>query len=60
MTVILQTKIAHYNVLSSDAWPESNIVEGATLHVIDTGEEYIYHDETWETDLRRINALRSI
>ncbi len=60
MTVRLQNTIQHFNVLSSDAWPGTAIKEGSTLHVIDTGEEYIYYNGTWEYDMRRIYALRNV
>lgn len=35
-----------------------NAVEGATLHIVDTGEEKIFHDGTWEPDRRRIYAIQ--
>ena len=57
MTVRIQTTIKRFNVLSSDAWPDDSIPEGSELHVVDTGAEYIYHDGTWEQDLRRVYAL---
>ena len=60
MTVRLQTTIKRYNVLSSDAFPDEAISEGSQIHVIDTGEEYIYHNGSWEQDMRRINALREV
>lgn len=43
---------------SSDVKP--NATEGATLHIIDTGEEYIFHDGMWMQDLRRIYALQQV
>jgi hypothetical protein len=58
MAIKLQSKTQHWNVLSSDAFPGTAITEGSTIHVIDTGEEYIYHDGTWEQDMRRIYASR--
>lgn len=42
---------------SSDSKP-SDVSEGAELHVIDTGEEFIYHNGMWVQDLRRINAIK--
>jgi len=60
MAVKLETKIYRYNALSSDSWPTSGVTEGSTLHVIDTGEEYIFHDDAWETDLRRIHAMTMV
>ena len=46
-----------YQALSSDEWPE-HPEEGSTLHVIDTGEVYVFYDDTWEPDYRRIYAMR--
>ena len=60
MTILQQTTINRFNVVSSDAFPDSGIREGSTIHVIDTGEEFIYHDGTWQQDLRRIFALREV
>ena len=57
MAVKLVTTIHRWNALSSDDWPITGVAEGSTIHVIDTGEEYIYYDGAWEQDLRRIYAL---
>lgn len=57
MSTQLETKIFKYNLLSSDAFPSSGVTEGSTIHIVDTGEEYIYHNGTWETDHRRAYAL---
>jgi hypothetical protein len=43
---------------SSDTIP--NAVEGATLHIVDTGEELIFHDGIWMPDLRKIYALKQV
>jgi len=51
MAVKLETNIQRFNGLSSDSKPESP-PEGSTFHVIDTGEKYIFHNDTWEEDLR--------
>ena len=59
MAVKLITTIQRFQALSADEWPTSP-PEGATLHIIDTGEEYVFFDGTWEQDLRRIAALRAI
>lgn len=42
---------------SSDPKP-TDVSEGAELHIVDTGEEFIFHDGMWFQDLRRINAIR--
>lgn len=50
----------HLQALSTDEWPLSGVEDGATLHVVDSGEEYVFHDGAWEKDLRRIAALRAV
>jgi len=53
--------IKEYTGLSSDAKPApERQPEGSTLHIINTGEEYIVHDGTWEPDRRMIYALNAI
>jgi len=42
---------------SSDEKP-MDVSEGAELHIIDTGEEYIFHNNMWVQDLRKINAIK--
>lgn len=59
MAVSLIATIQRFQALSTDEWPASP-PEGSTLHVIDTGEEYVFHDGTWEKDLRRIAALQAV
>jgi len=55
---ISQRKI-QYNGLSSDERP-SDASEGSTYHAVDTGEQEIYHDGMWMTDLRLSRALESV
>lgn len=57
MSVKLVTTIQRFHGLSSDAKPDSP-PEGSTLHLVDTGEQYIYFDGTWEPDLRLIYAIQ--
>ena len=45
--------------LSSDDKSPSDYVEGAELHLVDTGEELILHDGMWELDRRLIRALQT-
>ena len=59
MTIKLVTTAQRFQGLSTDEKPASP-PEGSTLHIIDTGEEYIYHDGTWEDDLRMIAAMRAV
>jgi len=56
MSVKLVTTVQNFIGLSSDAKPTSP-PEGSTLHIIDTGEQYIFFDGSWEPDLRLIYAL---
>lgn len=51
MAVKLVTTIQRFQGLSSDIKPTSP-PEGSTFHVIDTGEEYVFYDGTWELDIR--------
>jgi len=60
MAIKLMTTIYRWNGISSDAKPESGVTEGSTLHCVDTGEEYIYHNGMWEDDLRLRNALKEV
>jgi len=48
----------HFQGLSTDVKP-MDVKEGATFHVIDTGEEFIFYDGAWEYDLRRIRAMQA-
>ncbi len=59
MAVILVSTIQRFQAMSADTWP-SNPPEGSCLHVIDTGEEYVFHDGTWEQDLRSITAMTAV
>lgn len=57
MAIKLETRIYRWNAISSDEKPSSGVPEGSTLHLVDTGEEFIYHNGMWEDDLRRRVAL---
>ena len=59
MAVKLETNIQRFNMISSDVKPE-NPPEGSTVHIIDTGEKFIFHDGTWEDDLSLIYAFNAI
>jgi len=56
MTVKLIATIKCFQGLSSDVKP-TDPPEGSTYHIIDTGEQYIFYDGSWEIDLRLIYAL---
>ena len=44
--------------LSTDDKP-MDVDNGAELHIIDTGEKYVFHDGMWEPDLRLTWALQN-
>lgn len=61
MAIKLVTKGKHYQGLSTDEKPIDPLPpEGSTFHAIDTGEEYIFYNGTWERDLRLITAFRAV
>lgn len=53
-----------FSGISSDAKPYkgdiSKYPDGSTLHFVDTGEEFVYHDGMWEDDLRLKHALGEV
>lgn len=49
----------HFQGLSSDNKP-MDVLDGATFHIIDTGEVYVFHDGMWESDKRSVYARESI
>lgn len=59
MTVCLETTKQRFTGLSTDDRPASPS-EGSTYHVIDTGEQEVFHNGMWETDLRLIEALEMV
>lgn len=59
MAVKMIATIQRFQGLSTDSKPTSP-PEGSTYHAIDTGEEYVYYDGTWEQDIRLITALRAV
>ena len=59
MTVIpIGTTYSKFQGLSTDTKP-TDVAEGATFHAVDTGEQYIYHNDMWEPDLRMAKALET-
>lgn len=46
---------AEYQCLSSDSKPMGS--DGSTLHIVDTGEVFIWHDGAWEEDRRLLSVL---
>ena len=58
MTVRLVETIQNFQCLSSDEKPApAGVPEGAKLHIVDTGEQYVAYNGSWEIDLRLIYAL---
>ncbi len=60
MAVKKETTISRWNCISSDPKPTEDVPEGSTIHYIDTGEKFIYHNGMWEDDLSLIYALNAI
>lgn len=55
MTVVLVATAQRFIGNSFDPMPDAqDVPEGSTFHVIDSGEEWIRHDGTWEKDLRPV------
>ena len=49
-----------YITLSSSGFPDpGNLQTGATLHFVDTGEEYICYGGMWERDFRKTQTLET-
>ena len=60
MTVKKIATIMRWQGLSTDEKPSVDVPEGSTYFCVDTGEEYVYYDGTWEQDIRLIAALRAV
>ena len=54
-----QTKY-NWNGYSSDMKPMSGVPEGSTFHVVDTGEQFFFHDGMWFRDLRMSYAMSNV
>lgn len=57
MAVKMIATIKPWQGLSTDIKPSTDVPEGSTYHVVDTGEQYVYYDGAWEQDLRLIYAI---
>lgn len=57
MAVSIVATIKRYQGISTDDKPSADVPEGSTFHEIDTGAQYVYHQDMWEEDLRLIYAL---
>ncbi len=53
-----------FSGISSDEKPLARDIsrypDGSTLHFVDTGEEFVFHDGMWEDDLRLKHALGEV
>ena len=59
MAVLIKNdRAVDYIGLSSDEYPV-NVIEGSTLHMVDTGEQFVSHEGIWEEDLRLIYAIKT-
>lgn len=56
MAVSLQATIQVFNGLSTDDKP-ATAPEGSTFHAVDTGEQWVLHDDGWVLDLRMARAV---
>lgn len=60
MTISMVATIKRWQGLSTDDKPLTDVPEGSTFHVIDTGDQYIFHQDMWEVDLRLTAALEAV
>lgn len=58
MTVQLVTTTQRWNGHSADEKPTTGVREGSEFHTVDTGEEFIFHNQMWVKDLRKIKAIQ--
>ena len=56
MAILKVTDPDEYIGNSSDEWKVGK--EGSTCHFVDTGEQLIFHDGSWEPDRRLIYAIQ--
>jgi len=59
MAVVTATSDQKYQCLSSDDRP-TGCSNGSLLHVVDTGEQFIFHDGEWLLDLRVIYPYKML
>ena len=45
--------------LSSDPLETDQVYGGDKMHIVDTGEQYVFFDGTWVPDLRLIYAVKA-
>lgn len=55
--------VHHCQALSSDEFPlvgpdGEALPDGSTLHLVDTGECFVFHDGAWTPDLRLPRAIQ--
>ena len=49
-----------FSGFSTDEKPLTGVQNGASFHVLDTGEEYVFHDGMWESDFRNFHNDRTL
>ena len=59
MAVSFVATIKRWQGLSTDDKPTA-APEGSTYHAIDTGEQWVFHQDMWELDLRLTMALEMV
>jgi hypothetical protein len=59
MAMVAATSDQRYQGLSSDEWP-TGASNGAMLHIVDTGEQFVFHDGQWFIDLRVIYPYKAL
>lgn len=57
MTTFLETRIQRFIGVSTDDKPTAP-PEGSTFHAVDTGEQWVFHDDMWELDLRLARSVK--
>lgn len=57
MTVSLIATSQRWNGVSTDDKP-ATAAEGSTFHAVDTGEQWVRHDDAWILDLRMARAIK--
>ena len=61
MSLVLITTINRWQASAAEDFPDpstESVLEGSTVHLVSTGEQFILHDGAWEPDLREARAIR--
>lgn len=60
MTICLETVIQKWNGQDGDQVTIDSPPEGSTLHAVDIGKKYIFHNGGWVEDLRDIYVAEHV